>query len=138
MRSTTLFRVALSAVISVLLATVSWAQKANNLGPKYDLTQEVKISGVIDEVREAPDAGTQLVVKTETKSVLVQVAPAAFLKEIDTTFNKGDQVQITGAKNPDASEEILAREIVVGNNSFTLRDDKGVPVWAGWKAPKSK
>jgi hypothetical protein len=79
-----------------------------------------------------------LVVKTDTGQVLVHVAPADFLKEMDTSFKKGDEVQITGAKAPNATEtEILAREITVGTNTTTLRDDKGIPVWAGWKPAKS-
>jgi len=139
MRSRTLLRMMLIAVVSAVLVSTVLAQKTSNTGPKYDLSQEVKITGVIDEVRDVPDAGTQLVVKTETKTVLVRVAPTDFLKEIETTFNKGDQVQVLGAKNAGAAEEeILAREITVGVNTFTLRDDKGIPVWAGWKAPKSR
>ena len=124
---------------AVLLAVPAvWAQGAKS-GPKYDVANEVKIKGVVEEVREIPGdlEGTHLVVKTDTKTVLVYAAPGAFLKEIDTAFNKGDQVDVVGAKAPNAAEEtIMAREITVGSNTFTLRDDKGVPVWAGWKAPK--
>jgi hypothetical protein len=82
--------------------------------------------------------GVHLVVKTETKTVLVHVAPSEFLKEIDTSFNKGDQVEVVGAKVPDApEEEILAREITDGSNTSTLRDNKGIPIWAGWKPSKT-
>src|ERR1700751_2158257 len=88
----------------VLLLTVSpvFAQKAKDTGPKYDVANEVKVKGVIAEVREVPGnfEGTHLVVKTDTGTVLVHVAPAAFLKEIDTAFAKGDQVQVVGAKAP--------------------------------------
>ena len=81
--------------------------------------------------------GLHLVVKAEAKTVLVHVAPSEFLKEIDTSFNKGDQVEVVGAKAPDApEEEILAREITDGTNTSTLRDEKGVPIWAGWKPSK--
>ena len=38
-------------------------------------------------------------VKTDTGTVLVQVAPAEFLKEMDTSFKKGDQIEVVGAKN---------------------------------------
>jgi len=111
------------------------AQKVKYTGPKYDVANEVKVKGVVEEVRQIPGdyEGTVLVVKTDTITVLVHAAPAAFLKEIDSAFNKGDEVQITGAKAPNATEtEILAREITAGTNTVTLRDDKGVPVWAGW------
>jgi hypothetical protein len=122
------------------ISSAAWGQHAAKTGPKYDMANEVKIKGVIEEVREVPGEfqGISLVVKTETKTVLVHVAPSEFLKEIDTSFNKGDQVQVVGAKVPDATEEeLLAREITDGNNTATLRDDKGVPIWAGWKPAKS-
>jgi hypothetical protein len=136
MSSSLLSRVPLIAVVAGLLLSVGWAQRASKTGPKYDVKNEVKIKGVIEEVRQVPGPaeGTHLVVKTETKTVLVHVAPADFLKDIDTTFNKGEQVEVVGCEAPDApEEEILAREITVGQNTTTLRDDKGIPVWAGWK-----
>ena len=72
------------------------------------------------------------------KPILVYVGPGDFLKEIEVSFNKGDQVDVVGAKAPNTAEEkILAREITVGSNTFTLRDDKGIPVWSGWKPAKA-
>jgi hypothetical protein len=128
-------KVSLAAVAAGLLLSVSWAQTASKTGPKYDPKNEVKIKGVIEEVRQVPGSfeGTYLSVKTDTKTVVVRAAPADFLKEIDTTFTKGEQVEVVGCKAPDVPEEILAREITVGQNTTTLRDDKGIPVWAGWK-----
>lgn len=126
-------------VATVLFATVAVAQKSGNTGPRYDAANQVKIKGVIDDIHETPGAfeGTHLVVKTDTGTVLVQLAPADFLKEIDASFKKGDQIEVVGAKNMGTEgEEVLAREITIGNNTTTLRDDNGVPVWVGWKAPK--
>jgi len=131
----------LVVLFTLWVATTAAAatQKSANTGPKYDAANEVKIKGVVDDIREVPGdyEGTHLVVKTDTGTVLVHVAPADFLKEIDTSFKKGDEVQVVGCKAPDATEnEILAREITVGTNTTTLRDDKGIPVWAGWKPVK--
>ena len=135
-------RLCFSAFVLFLAVCNGLAQKVKDTGPKYDTTNEIKIKGVVEEVREVPGnfEGTHLVVKTETTTVLVHVAPASFLKDIDTTFAKGDQVQVTGSKTPSTSgaeEEILAREITVGTNTVTLRDDKGVPVWVGWSPSKT-
>lgn len=123
----------------VLAGASAFAQKpAKTTGPAYNLAGEIKFKGVVDEVREIPESGdTQLVVTTDTKTILVYVGPTNFLKEIEVTFNKGDQVQVTGSPSTGSVEEvILAREITAGTNTFTLRDDKGIPVWTGWKAPK--
>ena len=133
-------RILFSIVVLSLAASNGLAQKAKDTGPKYDVASQVKIKGVIEDVRETPGtfAGTVLVVKTDTGTVLVHVAPASFLKEIDASFTKGDQVEVFGAKAPNVTEEeILAREITVGTNTVTLRDDKGIPVWAGWNPAKT-
>jgi len=130
-----LLKVLLVTVVAGLALSAAWAQNASKTGPKYDTKNEVKIKGAIVEMREIPGPfeGTHLVVKTDTKTVLVHVAPSSFLKEIDASFKVGDQVEVVGCKAPDApEEEILAREITVGQNTTTLRDDKGIPVWAGW------
>jgi hypothetical protein len=127
-------------VVLMLGVCPGFAQKVANTGPKYDIAHQVKVQGTVEEVRETPGdyEGIHLVVKTDQGPVLVQVAPAAFLHEMDTSYKKGDVVQVVGAKTLDGTEEqVLAREITVGSNSVTLRDDKGVPVWAGWKAPRS-
>ncbi len=125
-----------------LLALASlpvWGQHPSKTGPKYDVGNEVKIKGVVEEVRDVPGSfeGTQLMVKTDTQTIVVHVAPGDFLKDMDTTFNKGDQVEILGAKAPDGSGEILAREITIGTNTLTVRDNKGIPIWAGWKPQKA-
>jgi DNA/RNA endonuclease YhcR with UshA esterase domain len=133
------FRVLATASLLVMTTHAAAAQKIANTGPKYDASGEVKVKGVVEDIREVPGAfeGTQLVVKTDTGTVLVHLAPADFLKEIESSFKKGDEVQVVGAKAPGSGEpEILAREITVGTNTTTLRDDKGVPVWAGWKPAK--
>lgn len=129
------------AALLLMLAPATAAQKNLNTGPKYDIANEVKITGTIEDIRDVPGEfeGTHLVVKTDTGTVLVRLAPAAFLKDMDVSFNKGDQVVVTGAKAADSTsteEVIMAREIIVGTNDTTLRDDKGIPVWVGWKPSK--
>jgi hypothetical protein len=132
-------RVLATAALLVISMCAGATQKNANTGPKYDSANEVKIKGVVEDIREVPGnfEGTRLVVKTDTGTVVVHVAPGQFLKEIDSTFKKGDEVQVVGAKAPDSGDtEILAREITVGTNTTTLRDDKGIPVWTGWKPAK--
>jgi hypothetical protein len=135
------YRYLLVALVIALAVPAALAQKSKSSGPKYDRASEIKIKGVIDDIRDTPGEfeGTHLLVKTDTGTLLVCLAPAEFLKEIDASFKKGDLVEVTGSKSTGADgEEILAREVTIGNNTTTLRDDDGVPVWAGWKLPKGK
>ncbi|MGC2110261.1 MAG: hypothetical protein WA655_12145 [Candidatus Korobacteraceae bacterium] len=140
MNSKTWSKVLLAAILMALALPLALAQGTAKSGPKYDIANEVKVKGVIEDIRDVPGdlAGTNLAVKTDTKTILVYVGPGDFLKEIEVSFNKGDQIDVTGCRAPNTTEEVLlAREITVGSNTFTLRDDKGIPVWTGWKAPKS-
>ena len=130
-------------MIAVFLGGVAACSAASNqkadTGPKYDAANQVKIKGVIQDVKDSPGelSGTHLTVKTDTGTVVVYVGPAEFLKDIDTSFKVGDQIEVLGAKNMGpAGEEVQAKEVTVGSNTTTLRDDNGVPVWSGWKSSK--
>jgi len=124
------------ALFSTLVFSFAGAQTRNN-GPKYDKSQEAKIKGVVDEMRVLPEGGAVIVVKTGDSTVLVRLAPDEFLKEMEISFQKGDNVEIVGAKLADApAPEMLAREVTANNNTVVLRDDAGKPVWIGWNPSK--
>lgn len=123
-----------------LLANLALAQETKT-APKYDLKTEVKLKGTIDEIKEVPgaDEGMHVMLKASSGSpILVHVAPDAFLKEMEAGYAKGDAVEVVGSKvvNREGADEVLAREITKDNNSVTLRDPKGTPVWKGWKFGK--
>jgi len=106
---------------------------------KYDKANEIKLKGTVTEVREA--VGTDPVVLTVKlggdKTAIVQLAPRDYLKEIDCWIKVGDQVEVTGAKVENSEGQVIAREVVFGNNTMVLRDDKGTPIWELWKPSKS-
>ena len=95
--------------------------------PKYDLAAEIKIKGVVDEVkdRECPISGTMgahLMLKAEGKVYEVHIAPAKMVKSYDFVFQKGDEVEIKGIKTTfQGVDAILAREIKRGDD-FVFRD----------------
>jgi predicted PhzF superfamily epimerase YddE/YHI9 len=124
------------ALFSTLVFSFAAAQTHNG-GPKYDKSQEAKIKGVVDEMRVLPEGGAVMVVKTGDNTLLVRLAPDEFLKEMEISFQKGDNVEIIGAKLADApAPEMLAREVTANNNTVVLRDDAGKPVWVGWNPSK--
>jgi hypothetical protein len=46
------------------------------------------------------------------------------------SFSKGDDLTLTGSKVKQGEADlVLARELVKGNETFVLRDEKGNPVW---------
>ncbi len=129
------------ATILILSATVLWAQKTGSqtVGQKYDLTTETKLKGTVEEVKvlPGPAEGVHLNVKNGTETVFVHVAPESFLKDMEVTFEKGDNVEVMGSKiKVDGQDEVLAREIIKNSNSLTLRDKKGMPIWSVWDPGK--
>ena len=49
------------------------------------------------------------------------------------SFNKGDEISLTGSKVKHGETDLmLAREVVRGNDTVVLRDEKGNPVWS-WR-----
>jgi len=106
-------------------------------GPKYDATKEVKIKGVIEDMKDVPGSGegTHLMVRTKDQQlVTIHVAPPDVMKDFELVYNKGDEIEVLGCKLEGGTpNEILAKEIVKGRDTITLRDKKGKAVWAGWR-----
>jgi len=47
------------------------------------------------------------------------------------SFNKGDEITLTGSKVKQGEADlILAREVVKGTDTLVLRDEKGNAVWS--------
>ena len=106
----------------------------NNSAPKYDLKAETKINGAVEETKLFEFATrkdfVELVIKSNDGKVVVYVCPKPFQDELGISFNKGEVITITGAKvKHEESDVILARELVKGQDTILLRDDKGHPVW---------
>ena len=121
-------------ILLVLVLAVPLAVAQKQKGPKYDPSNEVKVSGTVTDIKqvaEDSDTETHLVLNTDKGIVEVCLCPAKFLSAMDINFQKGDKLEVTGAKakEADGTEEILAREIVKGDNTLVLRDKQGGPVW---------
>ena len=104
--------------------------------PKYDLQTETKLKGTIEEVRLPPKGSEKeiayLLVKSGANTVDVYLCPQSFLAEMGVSFNTGDEISLTGSKVKHGEADLmLAREVVRGNDTVVLRDEKGNPVWNG-------
>lgn len=121
------------AAMTLLLAvaTPAVAQKKET-SPKYDVSTETTIKGTVEELKEVDNnkGDIHLIVKTSSGNYEVCMCPQKFLDEMELQIKKGDEVNVIGSKVKDGEKElVLAREITSGNNSLTLRDKKGAPVW---------
>jgi hypothetical protein len=125
-----------AVLIFVLVVAVPLAFAQKQSGPKYDKATEMKVKGSVEEVKQSGDAekDTHLMLRTDKGLVEICLCPAKFLSAMDLNFQKGDQLEVTGAKAKDKdagteTEVILAREIVKGESTLVLRDKDGGPVW---------
>jgi hypothetical protein len=126
-------KIFLAAIVVVLSLSTVEAQKAA-APPKYDLQSETKIKGTVDEVKPPASGNVKdavhLLVKTSADSLDVYLCPKSFLDAMGLSFSKGDELAITGSKvKVDGADLILTRELVKGNDTVSLRDAKGDPVW---------
>ncbi len=121
----------------LLLSTLPLvAQKApETTAPKYDVHTETKMKGAVEEMKLPPKGSEKevahLLVKTGTDTVDVYLCPKSFLDDMGVSFSKGDEIALTGSKVKQGEADlILAREVVKGNDTLVLRDEKGNPVWS--------
>jgi len=128
----------LAFLLGFLYPAPAIAQKKQEPSPpKYDLHTETKIKGTVEEVKLPPTGSDKevahLLVKSATDSIDVYLCPKSFFDDMGMSFSKGDEVTLTGSKVKQGEADlILAREVVKGNDTFLLRDEKGNPVW-NWR-----
>jgi hypothetical protein len=90
------------------------------------------ISGTVESVNKMIPmkrmrSGIHLTLKTEKENVDVHLGPEWFIERLDTKIQKGSRVTIAG------KPAIIAAEIKKGDNVLVLRDNNGIPAWAGWR-----
>jgi hypothetical protein len=130
-RSSYLYGISLVLTVALLMSPRSYAQ---NGAPKYDASTETKMKGTVEELK-LPDKGhdkeiVHLVMKNGEETVDIYLCPKSFMDDMGVTFSKGDEIAFTGSKvKQDGADMVLAREVVKGQDTLTLRDDKGKPVW---------
>jgi hypothetical protein len=102
--------------------------------PKYDPATEGKFKGVVSELKFVPPTGGKpiayLMMKSGTDAVEVFLCPKKFLDDMGVVFKADDEIEVTGSKvKQDGAEMTLAREVVKGGDTLTLRFKDGKPAW---------
>ena len=118
----------------LLLGLCQVCARAQSGPAAYDLTTETKMKGTVQELKmpakENSKEGAHLLIKSGDNTIDVYLCPKSFLEDMGSNLAKGDEVSITASKVKEGGEDVfLAREVVKGNDTLVLRDDKGKPVW---------
>ena len=120
----------LKIVAITFLATSAFSQAT----PKYDPATETKVKGVIEQLKLVPPSGGKPIVyavmKGSPDAVEVFLCPKKFLDDMGVEFKANEEIEVTGSKvKQDGADLILAREVVKGGETLTLRFKDGKPAW---------
>lgn len=121
----------IAVVVLVLLLSTSPRHRV----PVYSPSSEGSLQGVVQDVQEfycpiSGDVGTHLLVKTDHGTFQVHIAPLRFLRDKRLTFSRGDQIEVVGSRiTYDGQEALIARTMIRGDQTVTVREPNGNPVW---------
>ena len=105
----------------------------------YDVKTVETVSGEVLAVDKLVPSkgmsnGVHLELKTEKGTVSVHLGPAWFIENQDITIGPKDKIEIKGSRiTYEGKPAIIAAEVKKGDSVLKLRDENGVPVWAGWR-----
>jgi hypothetical protein len=108
-------------------------------GRLYDVKSVETVSGEvvkIDRITPMPgmSAGVHLVVKTDKGDVSVHLGPQWYLENQDVKIEPKDKVEIKGSRvTIQGQPAVIAAEVKKGDQILKLRDEAGMPMWAGWR-----
>jgi hypothetical protein len=127
-------------LIGLGVASAASAQQGKGMGqgrPMYDSKTETSLKGTVEAVEDVVPpgcptcSGVHLTMKAEAETIEVHLGPSWFLKEKGITVAKGDAVTILGSRISQSGQAVLlARQITKGDNTWTLRDASGRPLWS--------
>jgi len=141
----------LSIFILLLSSSNSFSQRGMNrkgsggwgIGNKYGRmynpdTVETTTGIIIKVERMIPirgmSYGVHLTMKTDEETVSVHLGPEWFIGSRNIMFQVNDNLEVTGSRIIfEGKPAIIAAEVKMGDQMLKLRDERGFPVWSGWR-----
>lgn len=139
------------SIFSLLLATESFAQRGmkwmgsggwgpgGQYGRMYDLKTVETISGEVVSIERITPIkgmcyGVHLMVKTDKETIPIHLGPGWYIENQDIKIQPKDKIEIKGSRITfQGTPAVIAAEVKKGDEILRLRDEKGFPVWAGWR-----
>jgi hypothetical protein len=124
----------LLAIASLALPSYAQTEAAKTqpfVSLKYDISQEVKLSGTITDVVTQPSAGmlmgSHLILETASGSVDAQLGRLRLTGKDAVSVAPGERVQVTGVmKTINNKTVLLTRLIEVNGQVYELRNEHGI------------
>ncbi|MCF6151722.1 MAG: DNA-binding protein [Candidatus Kuenenia stuttgartiensis] len=78
--------------------------------------------------------GVHLTLKTDKGEIPVHLGPAWYIENQEIAIEQNDMIEVKGSRiNFEGKPAIIAANVRKGDAVLTLRDEKGTPVWSGWR-----
>jgi hypothetical protein len=104
-------------------------------GARYDTAKAETVAGDVVSVDQVSPRGQGigLTLRTGSGTVKVHLGPQwYFERQGGLMIKAGDSVEVKGVKSLRRGDEVLiAAEVKKGGDVLKLRNEKGVPLWAG-------
>jgi len=109
-------------------------------GRMYDPAKVETVKGEVTAVEKVGGGrkmgpGIGLKLKTASGELVVHLGPQWYIEQQgEIPIKAGDIVEVKGVKASRGGQDFfLAGEVRKGGDVLKLRDDSGVPLWAGWR-----
>jgi len=109
-------------------------------GRMYDPKTVETVTGEIASVEliapsRGMSPGVHLTLKTDKGEALaVHLGPQWYIDQQPVKLAKGDKVQVRGSRITfQEKPALIAAEVIKNGQTLRLRDDNGLPAWAGWR-----
>jgi hypothetical protein len=139
--------VAVSMLLTASLALATWKGYRGSGGwgmgtsyqKMYNPATVETLTGTVEAVDKVTpmkgmDYGIHLSLKTDKETIPVHLGPGWYIERLDTKIEKGDKIEVKGSSVTMMGKPvIIAAEVKKGESVLKLRDENGIPVWAGWR-----
>ncbi|HBG04330.1 MAG: DNA-binding protein [Geobacteraceae bacterium GWC2_58_44] len=105
----------------------------------YDPAKVESVTGEVVSVEKITPMrqmknGIHLQLRTEKETIPVHLGPSWYIERLDTRIEKGDKIEVKGSRVMVAGKPaLIAAEVKKGDALLKLRDENGIPAWAGWR-----
>lgn len=124
----------------VLGAAGAWAQPGGGMhyGTMWDANAVTTLTGEVTGVekytpgRGGSAYGLKLTVKTGQETIPVILGPGWYVEQQHFAFAPQDRLELKGSRlTIQGQPTMVAAEVKKGDKVLKLRDDRGLPLWAG-------
>ncbi len=109
----------------------------SNYSRMYDPKTVTTVSGEVASIEyftpgKGMHHGVHINLKTGEETVSVHLGPSWFVENQDLKIMEKDKIEVKGSKITfDGKPAIIASSVKKGDETLTLRNENGIPVWAG-------